>query len=225
MTHYYNNFFKKETSNFWLLINQHNLCNLTGMKNILLSLAITSLMLSGCAKDVNLSEGIQMQPSSPEPVIGLTETTATSPAIVSNETEPVTAVLNTSKGTIKLKLYADKAPNTVNNFIEKSKSGYYQNLKFHRVEDWVIQGGDPTGTGRGGNSMPSEINDLPFKAGSLGIARGADIKINNDSQFFICTKECDWLNNLYTNFGEVVSGMEVAQKITTEDTIKSIIIE
>jgi len=130
--------------------------------------------------------------------------------------------LTTSKGEIELRLYADKAPKTVENFLSKAKSNYYKNLTFHRVEDWVIQGGDPQGTGRGGGDMATELNNQPFTIGSLGVARGADIKISNDSQFFICTTACEWLNGKYTNFGEVVNGMDVVKKIAIGDKILSI---
>lgn len=130
--------------------------------------------------------------------------------------------LVTSKGTITLELYPDQAPNTASNFLSKAKSGFYQGLIFHRVEDWVIQGGDPQGTGSGGGQIPTETSDLPFTAGSLGVARGSDISISNDSQFFICTKDCLWLNGQYTNFGQVTQGLEVAGKIEIGDTITSI---
>jgi len=62
--------------------------------------------------------------------------------------------------------------------VAKATSGFYDGKTFHRVEDWVVQGGDPDGTGRGGGKMPSELNDLPFSKGSVGIARGGDIKVN-----------------------------------------------
>lgn len=130
--------------------------------------------------------------------------------------------IQTQKGPIELELYPDKAPNTVKNFLEKAGSGFYKNLTFHRVEDWVIQGGDPLGTGTGGGKVPSEMNDLPFVAGSLGIARGMDIKVNNDAQFFICTIDCRFLDSQYTNFGKVTKGMDVVKSIAIGDKILSI---
>jgi peptidyl-prolyl cis-trans isomerase B (cyclophilin B) len=147
-----------------------------------------------------------------------------------DHTEQITADLTTSKGLIRLKLYPKVAPKTVKNFIDKAKSGYYEGLLFHRVEDWVIQGGDPLGNdplraGTGGGQMETELSNTPFKLGSLGVARGGNIKISNDSQFFICTKDCNWLSGQYTNFGEVVEGLDVALSMEKGDTISSIEIQ
>ena len=129
------------------------------------------------------------------------------------------AVIKTSKGDIKLTLKGRAAPRSVKNFIDKAKSGYYKGLIFHRVEDWVIQGGDPKGDGTGGGLMQTELNDQPFVAGSLGVARGADIRISNDSQFFITKTGASWLNGQYTNFGIVTEGMDVVEKINIGDKI------
>lgn len=136
-----------------------------------------------------------------------------------------TATIQTSKGTIELELYEDKAPGTVANFVKKAKEGFYKNLTFHRVEDWVIQGGDPLGNGTGGGKMPTELNDVPFVAGSLGVARGGDIKVSNDSQFFICTTDCNWLTGQYTNFGKVTKGMDIVKKIAINDKILGVLTE
>ena len=125
-------------------------------------------------------------------------------------------------GSFTIALRPDKAAKTVANFVEKAKSGFYDGKTFHRVEDWVVQGGDPDGTGRGGGKMPSELNDLPFSRGSAGIARGQDITVNNDSQWFVCKSDASWLNNQYTNFGQVTSGQEVVSAIKVGDTIKKI---
>jgi peptidyl-prolyl cis-trans isomerase B (cyclophilin B) len=119
-------------------------------------------------------------------------------------------------------LYSTETPGTVTNYLSKAKSGYYNNLTFHRVESWVVQGGDPLGTGTGGGSIPTELSNRPFKLGSLGVARAGDITISNDSQFFICTEDCSWLTGKYTNFGEVISGMDVVKQITIGDKILSI---
>jgi peptidyl-prolyl cis-trans isomerase B (cyclophilin B) len=135
------------------------------------------------------------------------------------------ASLETSKGTIEVELYPNKAPGTVKNFTTKATSGYYKNMTFHRVEDWVIQGGDPLGNGTGGDKMPTELSDEAFVEGSLGVARGGDIKVSNDSQFFICTTDCGWLTGQYTNFGKVTKGMDVAKKIAVGDKIISITVK
>ena len=135
-----------------------------------------------------------------------------------------TASIEMAKGGIvQLALRPDKAPATVATFISKANSGFYNGLTFHRVEaDFVVQGGDPQGDGRGGGNQATELNDLPFCKGSLGIARGNDIKISNDSQFFICTGTCRFLDRMYTNFGQVTSGMDVVLGIRVGDKIKSI---
>lgn len=136
-----------------------------------------------------------------------------------------TAIIKTEKGDITLSLYQNHAPKTVANFITKAKSGFYNNLTIHRVEDWVIQGGDPLGNGIGGEGMPTELSDKPFVAGSLGVARGQDIKLSNDAQFFITKTDALWLNKQYTNFGIVTGGMHVVNKIEIEDKILGITIK
>lgn len=143
----------------------------------------------------------------------------------------VSATIKTSKGDISVVLFGKEAQKTVANFITKSKSGFYKNLSFHRVEDWVIQGGDPTGKGTGGSAIQTELNSKPFVVGSLGMAAssqmqmGEGARISNDSQFFITTKDADWLNGQYTNFGEVTRGMDVVNKIKIGDKILGITIE
>jgi len=133
--------------------------------------------------------------------------------------------LNTINGQIVIKLYQDEAPNTVATFLNKVKSGFYDGLSFHRViEGFMAQGGDPTGTGSGGGNQKSEINNLPFRRGSLGLARGPIKEVSNDSQFFICftTEGCQHLTGDYVNFGEVVSGLDVLDKIVLGDKILDI---
>jgi peptidyl-prolyl cis-trans isomerase B (cyclophilin B) len=135
-----------------------------------------------------------------------------------------TAVVELAKGGVmQLALRTDKAPNTVAMFVSKANAGFYNGLTFHRVvADFVVQGGDPKGDGTGGGTQPTELSDLPFCKGSLGIARGNDIKVSNDSQWFICTGTCRHLDNLYTNFGQLTSGIDIALGIKIGDKIKSI---
>jgi peptidyl-prolyl cis-trans isomerase B (cyclophilin B) len=135
-----------------------------------------------------------------------------------------TATLELVKGGIvQMALRPDKAPSTVATFISKVNAGFYNGLTFHRVvADFVVQGGDPNGDGFGGGTQATELSDLPFCKGSLGIARGGDVKVSNDSQWFICTGSCRHLDNLYTNFGQVTSGMDVVLGIKVGDKIKSI---
>ncbi len=128
-------------------------------------------------------------------------------------------------GSFTIVLRPDKAPQTVERFAGKARSGFYNNLIFHRVEDWVVQGGDPLGTGTGGEKVPSEYNDLTFALGAVGIARGADPAINNGSQWFVVKKESSFLDKQYTNFGTVTSGMDVVNGVKIGDKIKSITVE
>jgi peptidyl-prolyl cis-trans isomerase B (cyclophilin B) len=128
-------------------------------------------------------------------------------------------------GSFTFTLRPDKAPQTVARFAQKARAGFYDNLTFHRVEDWVVQGGDPLGNGTGGGKVPSEYNDLPFAIGAVGIARGQDPAINNDAQFFVTKKDSQFLNNQYTNFGMVTSGMDVVNGIKIGDRMKTIRIE
>ena len=125
-------------------------------------------------------------------------------------------------GRFTIALRPDKAAKTVANFVAKATAGFYDGKTFHRVEDWVVQGGDPDGTGRGGGKMPSELNDLPFSKGSVGIARGGDVKVNNDSQFFVCKSDASWLDKQYTNFGQVTAGQDVVNGIRVGDKIKKV---
>jgi len=136
-----------------------------------------------------------------------------------------TATVELAKGgSFAIALRPDKAPTTVERFVKKAQAGGYDNLTFHRVEDWVVQGGDPQGTGMGGGRVPSEYNDLTFKLGAAGIARGQDPAFNNDSQFFVVTRDSTFLDRKYTNFGQVTSGMDVVTAIKIGDRIKKITI-
>jgi len=135
--------------------------------------------------------------------------------------------IKTKDGEIIAKLYSKETPNTVANFIKKADSGFYKNLNFHRViTGFMAQGGDPTGTGMGGGKQASELNSIPFVRGSFGLARTAETnQVSNDSQFFICftTEGCQHLTGDYVNFGEVISGLDVLDKIQQGDKIIDII--
>lgn len=125
-------------------------------------------------------------------------------------------------GSFTFTLRPDKAPQTVARFVGKANSGFYNNLMFHRAEDWVVQGGDPTGTGTGGNMVASEYNDLPFVAGAVGIARLPDPARMNDSQFFVLKADARHLDKVYANFGLVTAGMDIVRGIRIGDRIKAI---
>ncbi len=143
----------------------------------------------------------------------------------------ISAQIRTSKGTIKVTLYNQDAKLAVKNFSEKAKAGFYKNLIFHRVEDWVIQGGDPKGNGTGGGATQTELNGKPFVTGSLGWAASSDMqigqgaRISNDSQFFITKSDASWLNETYTNFGIVEQGMDVVNSVKIGDKILDITVE
>lgn len=128
-------------------------------------------------------------------------------------------VLETNQGKVTVKLYQDKAPKTVENFLGLVNKGYYDGIVFHRViKDFMVQGGDPTGTGSGGQSLwgkpfEDEVTpDLKFsKPGILAMANAGPG--TNGSQFFVTTVPTPWLNMHHTIFGEVVEGYDVVQKI------------
>lgn len=135
------------------------------------------------------------------------------------------ALIQTTRGDIKIELFADHAPLTVQNFLHLAGTGFYKNLSFHRViADFVIQGGDPGGDGWGGTDylLPSEDNEIPFKRGSVGIATsGFD---TGSCQFFICHSEQPHLTGNYTNFAHVIEGINIVDQILPGDKIKNILI-
>jgi len=133
-----------------------------------------------------------------------------------------TVVLETTQGNIELKLFPDVAPKAVDNFKQLVQKGYYNGIIFHRViKGFMIQGGDPTGTGRGGQSAFGGAFEDEFKGKSFdkpGILAMANAGPNtNGSQFFITVAPTPWLNGKHTIFGEVVSGYDVVQKIENTD--------
>src|SRR5881296_766937 len=167
-----------------------------------------SLLAAACGPGAATPGGTATKSPSPSP----------SPAAAANKA----TVELTKGGSFTFTLRPDKAPQTVARFAQKSRSGFYDNLTFHRVEDWVVQGGDPKGTGTGGDRVPSEYNDLSFKLGAVGVARGQDPAFNNDSQFFVVKKDSTFLDKQYTNFGQVTAGIDVVAGIKIGDKIKTI---
>ena len=139
------------------------------------------------------------------------------------------AIIKTNKGEINLNLFSDVPPVTVLNFITLTKTGYYNGLKFHRViENFMIQGGDPTGTGAGGPGY--QFGD-EFKEGVVFNKKGLFAMANagpntNGSQFFITHVPTEWLNYKHTIFGEVVSqkDQDVVDSIKQNDTMNEVII-
>ena len=126
-----------------------------------------------------------------------------------------TATLHTNHGEIGLELFDDDAPKTVDNFTKLAREGFYDGVIFHRViPDFMIQGGDPTGTGRGGPgyTFEDEFNQHKVVRGALAMANAGPN--TNGSQFFIVTTEAaSWLDGKHTVFGQVTSGMDVVDAI------------
>ena len=133
--------------------------------------------------------------------------------------------LETTRGTIELELYPQNARNTVNNFVFLSREGFYDGVSFHRViSDFVIQGGDPTGTGRGGPGyrFEDEVADNPLTH-ERGVISMANAGPNtNGSQFFITHSPQPHLNGKHTVFGKVVKGLDVMDDIVQGDTIERV---
>jgi peptidyl-prolyl cis-trans isomerase B (cyclophilin B) len=130
------------------------------------------------------------------------------------------ATLHTNHGAIEVEFFDDDAPKTVDNFTKLARDGFYDGVTFHRViPDFMIQGGDPTGTGMGGPgyTFEDEFNDHKVERGALAMANAGPN--TNGSQFFVVTAEATpWLDGKHTVFGQVTNGMEVVDKISSVET-------
>lgn len=197
---------------------------LNGFRIISLIL-LSGFLLSGCTNKYS-DQNLNMNQSSNQN-INLKEQVETE-KITSSESDnsEIFVSLQTKDGEIVIKLFSQQAPNTVANFLKKAADGFYKDLTFHRViPGFMAQGGDPTGTGMGGGKQPSELNNIPFVRGTIGLARTAETnQVSNDSQFFICftTQGCQHLTGDYVNFGEVVSGLDILDQINQGDKILNI---
>jgi peptidyl-prolyl cis-trans isomerase B (cyclophilin B) len=151
------------------------------------------------------------------------------PAMTIDTNKKFAATLDTSKGQIVVDLFPKDAPNTVNNFVFLARDGFYNGTKFHRViPDFMVQGGDPQGTGTGGPGykFKDELTPGKFKKHQRGSLSMANAGPNtNGSQFFITHVVTDWLDGKHTVFGQVRSGQEVVDSIKQGDTLKSITIQ
>ena len=152
------------------------------------------------------------------------------PAMQIDPSKTYIATISTAKGDIVAQLDATAAPQTVNNFVFLARQGFYDGLTFHRVEpDFVIQGGDPTGTGGGGPgyTIPAEIN-LSHVEGAIAMARRGDeanpTRASSGSQFYITLAPTSFLDGAYTVFGHVTAGMDVVKSIAVGDVIQTIAI-
>jgi peptidyl-prolyl cis-trans isomerase B (cyclophilin B) len=150
------------------------------------------------------------------------------PEMAIDPSRKYTATLDTSRGSIVCALFAKDAPKTVNNFVFLAREGFYDGTTFHRViNDFMVQGGDPTGTGRGGPGyrFEDELKNNPnrHKVGSLSMANAGPN--TNGSQFFITHVVTDWLDGKHTVFGEVTSGQDVVNAVTQGDKLNKVTIE
>jgi len=150
------------------------------------------------------------------------------PAMQIDAKKNYVATMETNKGTMEIELYPQYAPITVNNFVFLAENGYYDGVSFHRViNDFVIQGGDPTGTGSGGPGyrFEDEVRGNPKKheTGTLSMANAGPN--TNGSQFFITHSPQPHLNGKHTVFGQVTSGQDVIYKIRQGDVMISVSIQ
>jgi peptidylprolyl isomerase len=176
--------------------------------------AVLALVAAACSKE-NTPPATPMA-SAP---VSATAPTASTPATTPPTSANVVVTLETNQGVIKLKLFPDVAPKTCENFVGLVQKGYYDGLIFHRViADFMIQGGDPTGTGSGGTSIWGKVFDNEVRPDVTFDAKGKLAMANagpntNGSQFFITTAAYPSLNMHYSLFGEVLSGQDVVDKI------------
>jgi len=136
----------------------------------------------------------------------------------------LTAIIKTVHGNIAFKFYPKKAPSTVVRIIELIRQGFYDGIVFHRViPNFVIQGGDPSGTGMNGSgkSLKAEFNDLKHILGTVAMARSQNVD-SADSQFYIALRAIPHLDNKYTIFGQVVEGFDILRKIQQGDKMISV---
>lgn len=138
-----------------------------------------------------------------------------------------TATFETTRGAIQCSLFAKEAPKTVNNFVFLAREGFYDGTSFHRViANFMVQGGDPTATGRGGPGYQFEDefggNPHKHKVGSLSMANAGPN--TNGSQFFITHVATDWLNGKHTVFGEVTEGQEIVNGVQQGDKLTKVTI-
>jgi peptidyl-prolyl cis-trans isomerase B (cyclophilin B) len=149
------------------------------------------------------------------------------PDMTIDPSKTYTATIKTNRGDIVIELFADKAPKTVNNFVFLAQDGYYDGIKFHRViADFMVQTGDPTGTGRGGPGYKFADEFHPsLRHSGPGILSMANAGPNsNGSQFFITHVKTDWLDNKHSVFGKVTEGQDVVNAIRQGDVMESVTI-
>lgn len=197
--------------------------------------AILASLYTGCSKDKKEeAKSKKSQEKTQQTQITKKPTSTQEPAAPKKEEKPKKekkieihgkkAVLKTEKGTIEMKFYPDDAPNTVRNFIKLSNKGFYKDMIFHRViQDFMIQTGDPTGTGSGGAgyNIKDEFNERPHLDGTVAMANSGSPNTAS-SQFYICQGAQPHLNGKYTVFGQVTKGLDIVYKIKKGDKLISI---
>ena len=155
------------------------------------------------------------------------KTYSSAPAMTIDPAKKYTATFDTTRGEIVIDLFADRAPVTVNNFVTLAKDGFYDGLTFHRViADFMVQGGDPEGSGRGGpgykwNDEKSALG-IKHEVGSLAMANAGPN--TNGSQFYITHIATDWLNGKHAVFGKVRSGQDIVNAIKQGDKVNKLAI-
>ncbi len=151
----------------------------------------------------------------------------TAPEMEIDATKSYSAEMETSKGTIKIDLFASAAPKTVNNFVFLSRQGFYDSVTFHRViPNFMVQGGDPTGTGRGGPGyqFEDEFTNNPHRHGTGSLSMANAGPGTNGSQFFVTHAPQAHLDGRHTVFGQVTAGQDIVDAIQQGDSITSITI-
>ena len=186
-------------------------------KMVIAILAAGTLLLASCA-----CPGPEPTPKpTPKP-----KTYSAPPAMVIDTGKEYTATIETERGNMVLELFASDVPNTVNNFVFLANDGFYDGTTFHRVvPGFVVQGGDPTGTGRGnpGYSFADEFSEHTHLTGALSMANsGSD---TNGCQFFITFAPQHGLDGKHSVFGQLIDGMDVLEQIEQDDVIIRITIE
>ena len=209
---------------------------LLGILGIILSALIVSMVFY--FQDTPTPTVKQVLMASPSPLAVLTTLPSESASVNPSPTTPdlttdanglskATVVVNTSQGIIKFRFYPHDAPQTVKRITELIQKGFYNGLSFHRVvPGFVIQGGDPTGTGSGGSGQKinAELNERHHVDGTVAMARSADMN-SADSQFYIALGTHPHLDKNYTIFGQVIEGLDVAKKIKPGDKMITVTLE
>ncbi len=193
----------------------------TTMKDLWIALVIVAVIIGAFAALYYLTVVRPTRmPAAAEPTPKGALSWSEPPAITIDTAKQYEAVLQTEKGSIRLQLFDDQAPKTVNNFVFLARQGYYDNVTFHRVlPGFMAQTGDPTGTGSGGPGYKFEDEFSPdLKHDSEGIVSMANSGANtNGSQFFITYAPQTHLDNLHTVFGKVIEGMDVVKALAPRD--------